>query len=372
MSVNDYQGSIAQLFMNFSVQQVNSVVSGQQYYSVAILIDSVAYMPTEMQSGYQVLNNPYLVSQGSYTSVVVSGSVLANQLASFFAISPNTLVYLVNYDGTAHNVSAAYSAVDQLAYFKTLFMTGTETTQYLSDLTALCLLGTGDTIGSQVFAWTVDTKLLTGASGNLAATLTTAGTDAYLCYSATTTYNSMLDALGASLAFLNPTGTPVGNKTDYNAMYGVLPSTATAGTNLTQVEITELQTLNVAFIETRGLSDGSVAMNGLYTVAGKVVSANWFVAYYNFMCKSLAAQYLTTPGNTYKNNQTYQALLGILNNMASKFQNSGMLSNFAVTASTFAGLPSSPIGSITIPNAWTGDFSSRIGNVTVNGVLFNI
>jgi hypothetical protein len=372
MSVADFEGSIAQLFMNFSVQQVNSTVSGQQYYSVGILIDSVAYMPTEMQSGYQVLDTPYLVSQGSYTSVVVAGSVLAAQLASFFAISPNTLVYLVNYDGTAHNVSAAYTAIDQYAYWKTLFMVGTETTQYLADLTALCLLGTGDTIGSQVFAWTVDTKLLTGAAGNLAASLITAGTDAYLCYSATTAYNSALDALGASLSFLNPTGTPVGNKTDYNAMLGVLPSTGVIGTNLTQAQIAELQTLNTAFIETRGLLDGSVAMNGLYTVAGKVVAANWFTAYYNFMCKTLTAQYLTSPGNTYKNNQTYQAILGILNNMASKFQNAGILSNFVITASTFSGLPSAPIGSITIPNAWTGDFASRIGNVTVNGTLFNI
>ncbi len=372
MAVSDYQGSIAQLFMNYSVQQVNSTVSGQQYYAVGILIDSVAYMPTEMQAGYQVLDTPYLVSQSSYTGVVVAGSLLASWLANFFSISPNTLVYLVNYDGTAHNVSAGYTALNSYAYWKTMFYAGTETTQYLSDFTALALLGTGDTIDSQVFAWSVDTKLLAGAAGNLAAALITAGTDAYLCYSATTTYNSMLSALGASLSFLNPTGTPVGNKTDFNAMLGVLPSTGTAAVNLTQTQIAELQTLNVAFIETRGLLDGSVAMNGLYTVAGKVVSANWFVAYYNYMCKQLAAQYLTTPGNTYKNNQTYQALLSILNNMASKFQNAGMLSNFTVTASTFAGLPTAPIGSITIPNAWSADFASRIGNVTVNGILYNI
>jgi len=161
---------------------------------------------------------------------------------------------------------------------------------------------------------------------------------------------------------------------DYNRTLNMLASGTTGGSdnsNVSAVGQTNLKLNNIGFWETVGNGTGAVATYGDITTTGKFIGAEWFKSYFQYINQVACATYLTDASNPkYKNNTTYQGILGMVQAAAQPFIQLGILSNFVITAPTFANLPATSGNNITIPNAWSATFNRGVSTVTVQGTLY--
>ena len=142
-------------------------------------------------------------------------------------------------------------------------------------------------------------------------------------------------------------------------------------TNVTAAAMTNLAKNKTSYLETVGNQTGAVAVIGDQTILGDYFGAEWFKNYFQYVCQVACAEYLTDPVNPkYKNNTTYQGILGIVRAKAQPFIELGILSNFSVTTAPFSSLPASAGNTIVIPNAWSADFNRGVSYVTVQGTLY--
>jgi hypothetical protein len=82
------------------------------------------------------------------------------------------------------------------------------------------------------------------------------------------------------------------------------------------------------------------------------------------------AAYLTSSAQGgFKNNDSYQAVLALLQKQLNIFADMGRLLDVKITAPTFAGLPAAAGGVITVPNAWSATYADNLRQVTVYGTL---
>lgn len=362
---NDYLGSYAQQYVAFSVLQSVSAPLGANFQSWQIYIsdsDAAAnFIGTPPAIGTQTT-----VTSSTYTTIV-EGTLL-DWLSEFFANNQIQEVFLVIYD---HSVSSygglttQFNTYKAYAYFKSIL------SSVQAAIGALAILCDNDPL-SQVVIGTDDTNCLdSSSSSSLAHYLnTTAEVSNYWLEFNETAANSAGCQLGLSLGFLNGTGTAVANALA-NKSTSTIDASGAAGVNLTATQVSNLIDQNIGYWSTVGNNTGAVVKYGALTGSGGTyLAANWFVKYVEYMCSALGSQYLNDPtANRFRNNDTYQGLLTILDSIVRPFQTIGAISNFKITAPKFSDLPNTG-ATITVPNAWRADWDPSVTKVTVQGTLY--
>ncbi len=369
---DDFNGSIAQNNITFSIATSVSSVVGQNYYTPMIFIGSGANATANFVAAPSAgtLTN---VTASSF-STIVKGDLLG-WLTSFYAVN-NSLssVNLVVYDSVPSayaGLTTAYNLFKNLSYQKFIFETGTLSAAKV----ALATLCAADVLLSEFWTGSADAGCLSAPmTVGLGYDLATAGQDARIVYSAQSGIDAALTSLGQALGYLNNTGTPVGNRLDYNRTTAVYASGTTGGSdnsNVSATQMANLKTNKIGFYETVGNGTGAVAVYGDQTIKGLYIGAEWFKAYFQYINQVQCATYLTDGANPkYKNNTTYQGILGMVQANAQPFTDLGVLSNFKITAPTFANLPATAGNTITIPNCWSALFNRGVSIVTVQGTLY--
>jgi hypothetical protein len=234
-------------------------------------------------------------------------------------------------------------------------------------------LAAGTTI-TAVSGTTLTLSQAASGSGSAASFTLVFDYDVPIVYHPSTTLNPALVQLGATFAQVNPTGGYCGNKLDFLSISGFSAS-GSAGANLTATQSANAATAGVAFFTTLGdgsgnvLLEGGVAGRGWTTPKAANIGANWVVAYVDTVSSILCAQFLAQAGR-FKNNDTYQGCLALLTTQLNLFEGLGRLGTLKITAPSFANLPASSGGIITVPNAWSAVYQDNVRSTTVYGTLY--
>jgi hypothetical protein len=371
---DDFQGSIAQNNITFSISTSVSSVVGANYYTPMIFIGSGANATANIVTPPST--GSYITVNASNYSTLVQGTLLT-WLTSFYGTGNSvTSIIIVVYDSTTAlsvGLANAYNAQKALGYHKFIFESGTDSATKVA-FAGLCA---ADPLLSFFMSGTTDTgaqsdPMTTGLVYEM--NEATVPVDGYVVQSAQSGVDIALSALALAYANYNQTGTPVGNRIDYNRTSTLKASGTTGGSdnsNVSATAMTNLKKNKTAFMETVGNQTGAVAVVGDETVLGKYWGAEWFKNYFQYVCQVNCAQYLTDPtAPKYKNNATYQGILGMVKAAAQPFVELGILSNFKVTTAPFSSLPASAGNTIVIPNAWSADFNRGVSYVTVQGTLY--
>jgi hypothetical protein len=230
-----------------------------------------------------------------------------------------------------------------------------------------------DPLLSQFWAATssINDTVGTPTTGGLVFALDAAGLGGCVVYHSDAAINGALQALSSMLGYINDSGTPVGNSPNYNRTTGVKAS-GVSGANVTPAIETNLKNNKIMYFKTVGNGTASVAIYGdQQVVDGKYIGAELFKNYFNYVCQVKSAELLTDGYNPkYKNETTYREILATVSGEGYRFQNIGVLSNFAVTKMSFLKLPPASGDAYVIPNAWEAGFNRRVQKVTVQGSLY--
>jgi hypothetical protein len=367
---DDFNGSIAQNNVTFSIATSVTSVVGQNYYTPMIFIGSGANATANIVTPASVFPAILPVNAGNFGTLTTGP--LKTWLASFYAENTLSAINIVTYDSVIAaygGLTTAYNAYKNLSYQKFVFETGTAGAAKI----ALGNLCAADILLSQFWSGTSDAGTL--ASPQIAGLgFQLAGIDCRMVYSAQSGIDPALSSLGLALGRINGTGTPVGNRLDYNRTTTVYASGTTGGadnSNVSATAMANLKTNNIGFWETVGNGTGAVAVYGDLTTTGKFVGAEWFKSYFQYINQVNCATYLTDGANPkYKNNTTYQGILGMMTAAMQPFVTIGVIGDFVVTAPTFANLPITSGNNITIPNAWSATFNRGVSTVIVQGTLY--
>jgi hypothetical protein len=179
--------------------------------------------------------------------------------------------------------------------------------------------------------------------------------------------------LGKTLANTNESGVPVGNAFDMTAVnfQNVMP---TADTN-TEVLVGASATFADYFEGVRinyfkPVGNGTMQLTnfGGWTILSNCTTAEWIVAYLNFMNRVACATIITS-GRALKNARTYSELLDAVKaNISGQVKNE-RITEFKMTAPSFDDLPSTNGHTISIPNAWEGTYVDNVRKVKISGTL---
>jgi hypothetical protein len=363
----DYIGSIAQKDILFRTVFNVSTVPGANFGKVMIFMlesDAATYFVTD--PGADTITE---VNSTNYASLTLAK--LQTWLQGFFMGGTTTVVEIVTVQNIVADLTAQYAAYDERAYWKTFI--GTGASPQVNGGIALAKLCSADTNYLSQFFWgSNDATILTGTAGNehLLFTAASPSQDVPLIYHPSTTMNPALVQLGATMAAVNSTGTYVGNKLDFTAVSNFTASGA-AGANLTAAQIAQIQTTyGDSFFTTLGDGSGRVVAEKWATPLGSVIGAVWMTNYIDITSAIYVAQYIASSSQLgFKNNDSYQACLAVLQKQLNLFIGLGRLSNVQITAPTFSNLPAASGGTITVPNAWTGKYNDNLRQVTVYGTL---
>jgi hypothetical protein len=367
----DFLGSIAQLFIQFTTQVVTLVVPGENYYKIMLFAGHTE--ASALLTTVPAIGGSTEITSATYASLT-KGRLLTD-LTDFFAVNSLTTIIVVIYDdtdvtegafpaGAVTALTTQFNLFKDRAYFK--MMTLNNNIPANSALATLCY---GDSLLSQCWISANDAQMIVeGSSTSMYAVCRAAGSDPVIVYHPTVAKNGALIQLGLSLTFLNTTGTPVGNSLDYLSTDAITPS-GTAGANLTAALVTLLGAQYVGFFLTGGDGTGDVALKCGRTIKGNLAAGQWVVAYINYCSAVKVANYLTKM-NRFKNNESYQGILLILQEYLTKFSDIGRLSNVVMSAPTFQNLPSAVGDLITVPNAWSADYNDNVRKANVQGTLY--
>lgn len=187
-------------------------------------------------------------------------------------------------------------------------------------------------------------------------------------------YSPALYQLGRTLGYMNSTGTPIGNSTDGVActFQDVLPTRSTSTSvlvNASALFINWCQNNKVAYFKTVGNGTSQVSCYGGWTLKNTCLSADWIVAYVNYMAKVRIAEIITVM-NTYRNGFLYGKCLSVLSTLIAPFVTLGRVRNFTITAPSWA--EAQNLGdrqTIVIPDAWTGIYVDNDRKVRIQGNL---
>ena len=187
-------------------------------------------------------------------------------------------------------------------------------------------------------------------------------------------YSPALYQLGRTLGYINSTGTSIGNSTDGVActFQDVLPTRSTSTSvlvNASALFINWCQSNKVAYFKTVGNGTSQVSCYGGWTLKNTCLSADWIVAYVNYMAKVRIAEIITVM-NTYRNGFLYGKCLSALSTIIAPFITLGRVRNFAITAPSWA--EAQNLGdrqTIVIPDAWTGIYVDNDRKVRIQGNL---
>lgn len=367
-----FDGSIAQVNVQFPIETVIEPVSGENYTKALIFIPlgkAEEYLPTtESPAAGQKIE----LDSSNYGKL--TGGLLKTWLVPFFTSAQAAKIAVAIYDVDAEEVTAkaplnkVYEAYKYYAYFKFGLAPSNDYNALQTQLAQLCK---ADPLYSQLWVGTSDPQVLTKES-SLVSALKGVAADARVVYNPDGTINAALAQLGATLAQSNATGTPVGNDIDMLAFNTIGASGADdADGNPTNLDATQKATLDeqkIGYNTYVGDSTENVVTEGSQTLQGNVVGAQWVKSYIEYMCKIRTAN-LITKRNKFRNNDQYQAILLILSDVVKDFLNFGRLADFNITAPVFSDLAKSA-DAIVVPNAWEATYIDKLRSVTVYGTLY--
>lgn len=367
-----FDGSIAQVNVQFPIETVIEPVSGENYTKALIFIPlgkAEEYLPTtESPAAGQKIE----LDSSNYGKL--TGGLLKTWLVPFFTSAQAAKIAVAIYDVDAEEVTAkaplnkVYEAYKYYAYFKFGLADSGDYNALQTQLAQLCK---ADPLYSQLWVGTSDPQVLTKES-SLVSALKGVAADARVVYNPDGTINAALAQLGTTLAQSNATGTPVGNDIDMLAFNTIGASGADdADGNPTNLDATQKATLDeqkIGYNTYVGDGTENVVTEGSQTLQGNVVGAQWVKSYIEYMCKIRTAN-LITRRNKFRNNDQYQAILLILSDVVKDFLNFGRLADFKITAPVFSDLAKSA-DAIVVPNAWEATYIDKLRSVTVYGTLY--
>lgn len=381
-----FDGSIAQVNVQFPIETVIEPVSGENYTKALIFIPlgkAEEYLPTtESPAAGQKIE----LDSSNYGKL--TGGLLKTWLVPFFTSAQAAKIAVAIYDvdttkevpdgdggGTKQETVPATAPIDKVyeaykyyAYFKFGLAPSNDYNALQTQLAQLCKT---DPLYSQLWVGTSDPQVLTKES-SLVSALKGVAADARVVYNPDGTINAALAQLGATLAQSNATGTPVGNDIDMLAFNTIGASGADdADGNPTNLDATQKATLDeqkIGYNTYVGDGTENVVTEGSQTLQGNVVGAQWVKSYIEYMSKIRTAN-LITKRNKFRNNDQYQAILLILSDVVKDFLNFGRLADFKITAPVFSDLAKSA-DAIVVPNAWEATYIDKLRSVTVYGTLY--
>lgn len=368
----NFDGSIAQVNVQFPIETVIEPVSGENYTKALIFIPlgkAEEYLPTtESPAAGQKIE----LDSSNYGKL--TGGLLKTWLVPFFTSAQAAKIAVAIYDVDTEEVTAkaplnkVYEAYKYYAYFKFGLADSGDYNALQTQLAQLCK---ADPLYSQLWVGTSDPQVLTKES-SLVSALKGVAADARVVYNPDGTINAALAQLGTTLAQSNATGTPVGNDIDMLAFNTIGASGADdADGNPTNLDATQKATLDeqkIGYNTYVGDGTENVVTEGSQTLQGNVVGAQWVKSYIEYMCKIRTAN-LITRRNKFRNNDQYQAILLILSDVVKDFLNFGRLADFKITAPVFSDLAKSA-DAIVVPNAWEATYIDKLRSVTVYGTLY--
>lgn len=382
----NFDGSIAQVNVQFPIETVIEPVSGENYTKALIFIPlgkAEEYLPTtESPAAGQKIE----LDSSNYGKL--TGGLLKTWLVPFFTSAQAAKIAVAIYDvdtikevpdgdsgGTKQEtvpatapIEKVYEAYKYYAYFKFGLAPSDDYNALQTQLAQLCK---ADPLYSQLWVGTSDPQVLTKGS-SLVSALKGVAADARIVYNPDGTINAALAQLGATLAQSNATGTPVGNDIDMLAFNTIGASGADdADGNPTNLDATQKATLDeqkIGYNTYVGDSTENMVTEGSQTLQGNVVGAQWVKSYIEYMCKIRTAN-LITKRNKFRNNDQYQAILLILSDIVKDFLSFGRLADFKITAPVFSALPKSA-DTIVVPNSWKATYIDKTRIVTVYGSLY--
>lgn len=367
-----FDGSIAQVNVQFPIETVIEPVSGENYTKALIFIPlgkAEEYLPTtESPAAGQKIE----LDSSNYGKL--TGGLLKTWLVPFFTSAQAAKIAVAIYDVDAEEVTAkaplnkVYEAYKYYAYFKFGLAPSNDYNALQTQLAQLCK---ADPLYSQLWVGTSDPQVLTKES-SLVSALKGVAADARVVYNPDGTINAALAQLGATLAQSNATGTPVGNDIDMLAFNTIGASGADDAdgnpTNLDATQKAALDEQKIGYNTYVGDDTENVVTEGSQTLQGNVIGAQWVKSYIEYMCKIRTANFITRR-NKFRNNEQYQAILLILSDVVKDFLNFGRLADFKITAPVFSDLAKSA-DAIVVPNAWEATYIDKIRSVTVYGTLY--
>lgn len=359
---NDYLGSLAQKYVQFVTTTIVTTVPGLNFGKLMIFMlesDAATYMVTDP-------GTDTVTEVTSTTYKTLTQGLLKTWLDGFYMSGTIASVLIATVTNNAADLDTQFPLITERAYWKTTISSVASPNTIGIAVAKKCI---NDPLSQ--FIWgTKDTTVPTGTAGNDALLFINASPspDLGMVYHPSTTINGALVALGASLAALNGSGTYVGNKLDFLAVAGFSAS-GTAGANLSSAAITQLQTYGVSWFTTVGDGSGNVALEKWTSMKLRTLGADWVVNYIDTVGAILTTQFLVQPGR-FKNNDTYQGCLVILQTQLNLFSGIGRLSGVKITAPPFAQLPAAAGGVITVPNAWQASYNDNLRQITVYGTLY--
>lgn len=377
---NDYDGSLAQQYVSFSALFSIQTNPGANFGKAMVFVDSITVSGLWLGSPVpQPLDSVELTSQ-NYTTFVSGG--LLDWLSGYFASNVVASVFVTVYDSTLAAYSglhAAYNATKFNAYFKTVYLggLGSESVQNALAVDFVDFADSDTGVFSQVgFGTTVADNLVNGSPTSLATAILGGTGDSILAYGdASQVTNPWLDQLGLTLGALNGSGTPIGNALDYVATSN-REASGTDGANLGAAAVASLVAQNIGYWATLGNGTGQVALYNPKTLRGNYAGANWVVAYIDFVASIRSIEFLTdpaTPQGKKRNNENYQAVLGILNAAAAPFTDKGgigVLQGFSTAGAPQFSQLSGGGSTLVVPNAWVATWLQGIHSITVQGTLY--
>lgn len=379
-----FDGSIAQVNVQFPIETVIEPVSGENYTKALI------FMPLAKAEEYlPAVENPAAgqkIELNSSNYEALTGGLLKTWLVPFFTLAQAAKLAVAIYDvdttsevpdgdGTKQEtvpatapIEKVYEAYKYYAYFKFGLADSGDYNTLQVQLARLCK---ADPLYSQLWVGTSDGQVLKKESP-LVSALKGGAADARVVYNPDATINAALAQLGATLAQINATGTPVGNDIDMLAFNTIGASGADDAdgktTNLDATQKYALDEQKIGYNTYVGDGTENVVTEGSQTLQGNVVGAQWVKSYIEYMCKIRTANFITKR-NKFRNNEQYQAILLILSDVVKDFLNFGRLADFKITAPVFSDLAKSA-DAIVVPNAWEATYIDKIRSVTVYGTLY--
>lgn len=371
-----FDGSIAQVNVQFPIETVIEPVSGENYTKALIFIPlakAEEYLPA--------VENPAAgqkIELDSSNYGKLTGGLLKTWLVPFFTSAQAAKIAVAIYDvdtttteGTTPAkapLNKVYEAYKYYAYFKFGLAPSSDYNALQTQLAQLCK---ADPLYSQLWVGTSDTQVLTKES-SLVSSLKGVAADARVVYNPDGTINAALAQLGATLAQANATGTPVGNDIDMLSFNTIGASGADDAdgnpTNLDATQKAALDEQKIGYNTYVGDGTENVVTEGSQTLQGNVAGAQWVKSYIEYMCKIRTANFITKR-NKFRNNEQYQAILLILSDVVKDFLNFGRLADFTITAPVFSDLSKSA-DAIVVPNAWEATYIDKLRSVTVYGTLY--
>ena len=368
--MDKFKNSVAQTNVQFPIETVIEPIAGENYSRALILAPvskAADYLP-----GVESPAAGTLIQVNSANYGTVTGALLKTWLVPFFTSAQTAVVGVALYNdasGASENTAAlVYEKFKFFAYFKFGIAEGEAYTALQTELSTLCA---PDVLYSRLWVGISDGMVLSGKAAIVTALKATAGTYR-IVYNPDTAINAALAQLGRTLSTANKTGTPVGNSVDMVAFGTIKASGKDDGngnvSNLSPTEKTALDKQKIGYNTYVGDGTENVVTEGSLYSDGSSVGAEWIKAYITYMCKVRTANFVSRM-NKFRNNDTYQAILLILQDVVKDFIDMGRLDAFALTAPIFENLPAGG-DTITVPDAWKADYIDSVRTVTVYGTLY--